>query len=92
MAKPRKESASYTEDDLRVIVTRCVENKAEAGDGGNFKSPHWTALSSELEERRKTYSLKGGERTSKSVKDQWAQVCSYLSHQLSAHLPCLLLD
>jgi hypothetical protein len=76
----QKPSARYEHEDRMYIIAQAKERKAEIGNGGNFKKPFWTSISSALEKRQKDQKLPGGVRTWKSCSDQWKMVRVLYAH------------
>jgi hypothetical protein len=72
-AANKKESAYFTEADLHAYLGVLVENRASAGDGGNFPLKVWRAVSQKLEPMRK----KGGPKTPESCRTKWTHVRSF---------------
>jgi hypothetical protein len=59
---------SITEEE--AILNFLIMNKAEAGDGFNFKDSTWSKVAAHV----KTLRTEGGVKTAKKCKEKWGQV------------------
>ena len=66
-------SAIWTPAEEAALVDFLVDNKAEAGDGGNFKKATFQRAANKIAPLREC----GAAKTVKSIQNKWATVCFY---------------
>jgi hypothetical protein len=56
--------------DETTLINYLIENRSQAGDGGNFEDTVWSGIAPVLEAQR----TEGGVKTAKKCKEKWGRV------------------
>ena len=64
--------ASWTAEDVNILLDLAIAHRSSAGGGMNFKSTFWNLISTAL-----LNPTKGGPKSARVYKERWKRMCNY---------------